>query len=47
MIKISLFGAGGHSKVVYESIKSKLKCSIEIYDDEKKFIKLGDKKILN
>ncbi len=45
MIKIGLFGAGGHSKVVYESIKSKLKCEIDIYDDKKKFIKLGKKKI--
>lgn len=44
MIKIGLFGAGGHAKVVYESIKSKLNCEIEIYDDKKKFIKLGKKK---
>ena len=45
MIKIGLFGAGGHSKVVYECIKSKLKCQIDIYDDKKKFMKFGKKKI--
>ena len=44
MIKIGLFGAGGHSKVVYESIKSKLKCEIDIYDD-KKIYKTWEKKI--
>ena len=36
MIKIGLFGAGGHCKVVFETIKSKVKCVIDIYDDKKK-----------
>ena len=45
MIKIGLFGAGGHCKVVFETIKSKVKCKIDIYDDKKKNIKIGKKKI--
>ncbi len=46
MIKIALFGAGGHSKVVYECVKSSTNFDIDIYDDKKKKIKIGKKKIL-
>lgn len=46
MIRIALFGAGGHSKVVYECIKSSTNFDIDIYDDKKKNIKIGKKKIL-
>ena len=45
MLKIGLFGAGGHSKVVYECIKSTTKCKIDIFDDKKKYIKIGVKKL--
>ena len=45
MIKIALFGAGGHSKVVLECIQSASKCKIDIYDDKKKNIKIGDNNI--
>ena len=43
MIKIGLFGAGGHCKVVFETIKSKVKCKIDIYDDKKRILKLEKK----
>jgi sugar O-acyltransferase (sialic acid O-acetyltransferase NeuD family) len=45
MLKIGLFGAGGHSKVIYECIKSTTKCVIDIFDDKKKYIKIGEKKL--
>lgn len=45
MLKIGLFGAGGHSKVVYECIKSTTKCNIDFFDDKKKYIKIGKKRI--
>ena len=44
-IPILLIGAGGHCKVVLETIKSKVKCKIDIYDDKKKNIQIGKKKI--
>ena len=45
MIKIGLFGAGGHSKVVYECIQSTIKCKIDIFDDKIEYIKIGVKKL--
>lgn len=46
MKKIALFGAGGHSKVVYECINSATNIDIDFYDDKKKTIKIGKKRIL-
>ena len=45
MIKIGLFGAGGHLLKLFETIKSEVKCEIDIYDDKKKNTKLEKKRL--